>query len=47
MKLAKLLVTFFFVGHSKIAPGSIARIATTLLFYFFAGDQKTIHARPH
>ena len=36
MKLAKLIVTFFFIGQAKIAPGSIASLFTTLLFYMFA-----------
>ena len=36
MKLAKLIVTFFYIGHAKIAPGSIASLATSLLFYLFA-----------
>ena len=36
MKLAKLIVTFFFIGRAKLAPGSIASLVTTLLFYFFS-----------
>ena len=36
MRLAKLIVTFFYIGHAKIAPGSIASLATSLLFYLFA-----------
>ena len=36
MKLDKLIVTFFFIGKAKIAPGSIASLVTTLLFYIFA-----------
>jgi len=36
MKLPKLIVTFFFIGKAKIAPGSIASLLTTLLFYIFA-----------
>ena len=36
MKLSKLIVTFFFIGQAKIAPGSIASLFTTLLFYMFA-----------
>ena len=36
MRLVKLIVTFFFIGDSKKAPGSIASFATVLLFYFFA-----------
>ena len=36
MKLARLIVTFFYIGHAKIAPGSIASLVTTLIFYFFA-----------
>ena len=36
MRLARLIVTFFFIGHAKIAPGSIASLATMLLFYLFA-----------
>ena len=38
MSLAKLIVTFFFIGHAKIAPGSVASLVTTLLFYLFAKD---------
>ena len=36
MKLAELIVTFFFIGKAEIAPGSIASLVTTLLFYIFA-----------
>ena len=36
MRLARLIVTFFFIGHVKIAPGSFASVVTTLLFYLFA-----------
>ena len=36
MRLVKSVVTFFFIGNAKIAPGSIASVATVLLFYFFA-----------
>ena len=36
MRLIKLIVTFFYIGNSKIAPGSIASLATVLLFYIFA-----------
>ena len=36
MKLAKLIATLFFVGQAKIAPGSIASLLTTILFYMFA-----------
>ena len=36
MRLVKLIVTFFYIGHAKIAPGSIASLATSLLFYLFA-----------
>ncbi len=36
MRLAKLIVTFFYIGHAKIAPGSIASIVTTVIFYLFA-----------
>ena len=36
MRLVKSIVTFFFIGNAKIAPGSIASVATVLLFYFFA-----------
>jgi len=36
MRLIKLIVTFFFIGNVKIAPGSIASFATVLLFYVFA-----------
>ncbi len=36
MKLAKLIVTFFYIGHAKVAPGSIASLATILIFYLLA-----------
>ena len=36
MKLAKLIVTFFYMGQAKIAPGSLASLAITLLFYTMA-----------
>ena len=36
MRLVRLIVTFFYLGHAKIAPGSIASLVTTLIFYFFA-----------
>ena len=36
MSLTKLIVTFFFIGHAKIAPGTIASLVTSLLFYLFA-----------
>ena len=36
MKLVSLIVTFFYIGHAKIAPGSIASLVTVLIFYFFA-----------
>ena len=36
MRLIRLIVTFFYIGHAKIAPGSIASLVTTLIFYFFA-----------
>ena len=36
MRLAKLIVTFFYLGNAKIAPGSIASLVTTLIFYLFA-----------
>ena len=36
MRLTKLIVTFFFIGYSKIAPGTIASLVTSLLFYLFA-----------
>ena len=36
MKLAKLIATLFFVGQAKIAPGSIASLLTTIVFYMFA-----------
>ena len=35
MKLAKLIATLFFVGQAKIAPGSIASLLTTIVFYMF------------
>ncbi len=36
MRLARLIVTFFFIGHSKVAPGSIASLVTVCLFYMLA-----------
>ena len=36
MRLTKLIVTFFYIGHANIAPGSIASLVTILLFYLFA-----------
>ncbi|MDA9703063.1 phosphatidylglycerophosphatase A [Paracoccaceae bacterium] len=36
MRLARLIVTFFYIGHAKIAPGSIASLFTTLIFYLLA-----------
>jgi len=36
MRLARLIVTFFYIGHAKIAPGSIASLVTTLIFYLLA-----------
>ena len=36
MRLTKLIVTFFFIGHAKIAPGTIASLVASLLFYLFA-----------
>ena len=36
MKLARLIVTFFYIGNAKIAPGSIASLITTLIFYLLA-----------
>ena len=36
MKLAKLISTLFFVGQAKIAPGSIASLLTTIVFYTLA-----------
>ena len=36
MRLARLIVTFFYIGHMKIAPGSIASLVTTMIFYLFA-----------
>ena len=36
MRLTKLIVTFFYIGHAKIAPGSIASLVTSFLFYLFA-----------
>ena len=36
MKLARLIATFFYIGNAKIAPGSIASLVTTLIFYLFA-----------
>ena len=36
MRLARLIVTFFYIGNSKIAPGSIASLVTILIFYLFA-----------
>ena len=36
MRLTRLIVTFFYIGHAKIAPGSIASLVTTMIFYLFA-----------
>ena len=36
MRLAKLIVTFFYIGYAKVAPGSVASLVTTMIFYFFA-----------
>ena len=36
MRLARLIVTFFYIGNAKIAPGSVASLVTTLIFYIFA-----------
>ena len=36
MRLARLIVTFFYIGYAKIAPGSVASLVTTLIFYLFA-----------
>ena len=36
MNLFKLIVTFFFVGNVRIAPGTIASLATVIIFYAFA-----------
>ena len=36
MKLAEFIATLFFVGRAKIAPGSIASLLTTIVFYMFA-----------
>ena len=35
MKLIRLIVTFLYIGNAKIAPGTIASLATVLLFYIF------------
>ena len=36
MKLASFIVTFFYVGYAKIAPGTVASFATVVLFYLLA-----------
>ena len=36
MNLFKLIVTFFFIGNVRIAPGTIASFATVIIFYAFA-----------
>ena len=36
MRLARLIVTFFYIGYAKVAPGSVASLVTTMIFYFFA-----------
>ena len=38
MNLFKLIVTFFFIGNVKIAPGTIASFVTVVIFYAFAVD---------
>ena len=35
MKLIRLIVTFLYIGNAKIAPGTIASLATVVLFYIF------------
>ena len=35
MKLSRLIVTFLYIGNAKIAPGTIASLATVVLFYVF------------
>ena len=36
MRLTRLIVTFFYIGYAKIAPGSVASSVTTLIFFLFA-----------
>ena len=36
MNLFKLIVTFFFMGYVRIAPGTIASFVTVVIFYAFA-----------
>ena len=36
MNLFKLIVTFFFIGNVRIAPGTLASFATVVIFYAFA-----------
>ena len=36
MNSLKLIVTFFFIGNVKIAPGTIASFATVMIFYAFS-----------
>ena len=36
MNLFKLIVTFFFIGNVRIAPGTIASFVTVVIFYAFA-----------
>ena len=36
MRMARLIVTFFYIGYAKIAPGTVASLVTTLIFYLFA-----------
>ena len=36
MNLFKLIVTFFFVGNVRFAPGTFASFATVIIFYVFA-----------
>ena len=36
MNLFRLIVTFFFIGNVRIAPGTIASFATVMIFYAFA-----------
>ena len=36
MNFFKLIVTFFFIGNVKIAPGTIASFATVVIFYVCA-----------
>lgn len=42
MRLAYLIATFFYIGKSKIAPGTLASLLTVLVWYLFVPDSYSI-----